>query len=118
MTGTFGCCSSRCLPETRLGGAADRFRVRLKSSAAPYMINRQFGPGDQDWQTLLRHHALEKVLLPIEYECPISEIRESSRQSLARASETEGHPQVYDSGAAFDLKFLTRACGERCRNFK
>jgi hypothetical protein len=35
-----------------------------------------------------------------------------------RTSESEGHDQIYDSSAAFDLKFLEWTRGDLGRNFK
>ena len=40
----------------------------------------------------------------------LSEVRKSSRQPHKRTSESKGHWQTCDSGAAFDLKSLGRSC--------
>jgi hypothetical protein len=38
--------------------------------------------------------------------CPASEVRDTLQHLLTRTSEAIGHYQIFDSNAAFDLKFL------------
>src|SRR5882724_11986122 len=51
--------------------------------------------------------------------CPVSEVRDTSRHHLTRASEAKGHRKFFIFLVPLiDLKFLERACHYHRRNFK
>src|SRR5215211_2283621 len=58
------------------------------------------------------------VMPPPVSSAPLPKFVMAGSTPLMRTSEAKGHSHVYAPGAAFDLKFLKRACGRRCRNFK
>ncbi|MGP8120270.1 MAG: hypothetical protein ACLP8B_07045, partial [Xanthobacteraceae bacterium] len=69
---------------------------------------------------IFRSRSFRSVILRCERagRCSASEVRAQSQQGLTRTSEASEHRKIYETSAAFDLKFLGRVGSNLCRNFK